>query len=188
MPQTKILVDSTCYFRLAQNVHPLLGVPFGSASYALYAHEALVAEFQRKPSFRSKFDWFLHRDYVENRKYALTISRKDRAAIAATKTFIEGEAQANGLGVSPVDVAILATALELRIGFCTDDQALCALAKAYDVEARTSLQVLKLMLDEKRIDIARIERVVAQWHYDDDLPANFHVQYRQLFGRIPPKE
>jgi len=45
MALTKIILDSTCYFRLAQNIHPLLGTPFGKADFALYAHAGLAAEF-----------------------------------------------------------------------------------------------------------------------------------------------
>jgi hypothetical protein len=39
MAQTKILIDTNSYFRLAQNLHPLLKTPFGKAEYTIYAHK-----------------------------------------------------------------------------------------------------------------------------------------------------
>ncbi len=48
MAQTKILLDSNSYFRLAQNLHPLLCQPFGSADFTLYIHADLNAEFSKR--------------------------------------------------------------------------------------------------------------------------------------------
>lgn len=36
MPQSKILVDTNAYLRLAKTVRPLLFVPFGDNEYCLY--------------------------------------------------------------------------------------------------------------------------------------------------------
>lgn len=46
MAQTKIIVDSNSYFRLAQNIHPLLCQPFGKENFTLYMHAELNAEFR----------------------------------------------------------------------------------------------------------------------------------------------
>ena len=67
MSQTKILVDTCSYFRLARNIHPLLAVAFGQAGYTLYAHDALTKEFTRQDRLQNKFEWFKERAYVDNR-------------------------------------------------------------------------------------------------------------------------
>ena len=36
MPQSKVLVDSNSYFRLAKSIHPLLFQTFGDEEYCLY--------------------------------------------------------------------------------------------------------------------------------------------------------
>ena len=36
MPQSKILVDTNSYLRLAKSIRPLLFVPFGDKEYCLY--------------------------------------------------------------------------------------------------------------------------------------------------------
>jgi hypothetical protein len=186
MPQTKVILDSTCYFRLAQNIHPLLGAPFGKKDYTLYAHEKLVAEFNKQPRLQTKFDWFLQNDYVENRKLSIRLGRKERAAIDATYGFMWPEAQTMFPLVSPADVRILATASELRFRMVTDDQDLYKLAEMYGVHVTSSLEMMRLMLDEGHITMDKVEQVVAQWEYDGDKPANFRNSYIKIFGRNPP--
>ena len=122
MPQTKILVDSNSYFRLAQNIHPLLSVAFGKAEYTLYAHEALTEEFSKKTRLQTKFDWFMGADYVQNRSRLLRIGRKEAKGIEQTFEYMWEHVQAEKLGPSPVDTRILATAFELSLRMVTDDQ------------------------------------------------------------------
>jgi len=188
MSQTKILVDTCSYFRLAQNIHPLLAVAFGGAEFALYAHEALTKEFQRTARLQTKFDWFTQRDYVENRSRTLLISRKESKAIEDTFEFMWEHVKAENLKPSPVDVRILATASALGLRMISDDQDLLAMAAMYDVHADTTLEIMRLMLDEKHITKDKVRQVVAQWAYDRDTPANFVTDYRRLFGEAPPKE
>lgn len=188
MPQTKILVDTCSYFRLAQNIHPLLAVAFGSAEYTLYAHEALKEEFERTTRLKNKFDWFTQRDYVENRSQLLAVSRKQKAGIDNTFEFMWAHVQEENLKPSRADVRILATASELNIRMISDDRDLLAMAKDYGVHADTSLEVMRLMMDHGRIDIEKVRQVVSQWNYDRDIPANFDGDFRRLFGEAPTKE
>ena len=55
MAQKKIIVDSNSYFRLAQNIHPLLCQPFGNDQLTLYIHADLNNEFRRSPRLKNKF-------------------------------------------------------------------------------------------------------------------------------------
>lgn len=187
MPQTKILVDTCSYFRLAQNIHPLLAVAFGKAGYTLYAHEAMTQEFERAARLQTKFDWFTRRDYVENRSRPLLIGRKESKGIDTTFDFMWAHVLAEHLKPSPVDVRILATASEIGLRMISDDQDLLTMAKDYGVHADTSLELMRLMLDEKHIDMDKVRQVVGQWLYDRDTPANFAADYRRLFGEAPPK-
>lgn len=188
MAQTKILVDTSSYFRLAQNLHPLLATPFGRNHFALYAHEALVREFQRQPRLQTKFHWFTERRYVENRARPLQLGRQEKAGIAHTFDFVWAHMQEAGLGTSPVDTQILAAASELGLRLVTDDQDLVALANMYGVHTMSSLEMMKLMLEENRITLEQVRQVVAQWAYDNDLPANFERDYLNHFGERPQRE
>jgi PIN domain. len=188
MAQTKILIDTSSYFRLAQNLHPLLATAFGRANYTLYAHEALVREFERQPRLQNKFHWFGESRYVENRSRPLQLGRKEKAAVEHAFEFIWAHVQGEGLGPSPVDTRILATASELGLRLVTDDQDLLSLANMYGVHALTSLELMKLMLDENHITMNLVRRVVAQWVFDRDTPANFLREYQRLFGEQPPRE
>ena len=188
MAQTKILIDTSSYFRLAQNIHPLLSTAFGQASYTLYPHDALTREFQRQRRLQTKFHWFGEAAYVQNRSCSLQLSRAERAAIDQTFEFMWAHVQEEQLGPSPVDTRILATASELGLRMVTDDKDLLALGEMYGVHTLTSLELMKLMLDEKHIDLDKVRQVVAQWAYDEDEPVNFQSGYKALFGEEPPTE
>jgi hypothetical protein len=187
MSQTKILVDTCSYFRLAQNIHPLLAMAFGKAGYTLYAHEALTKEFERTARLQTKFDWFTQRAYVENRSRPLQIGRKESKGIETTFEFMWEQVLAESLKPSPTDVRILATASDLGLRMISDDQDLLVMAKDYGVHADNSLELMRLMLDENHVDIAKVRQVASQWIYDRDTPANFASDYRRLFGEAPPK-
>lgn len=188
MAQTKILVDSNSYFRLAQNIHPLLSVSFGKADYTLYAHDALTAEFSKQSRLQTKFDWFMDAAYVANRSRPLTIGRKEAKGIEQTFEFMWEHVKSEQLGPSPVDTRILATASELGLRIVTDDQDLLALAGMYGVHAMTTLELMRLMFDEDHVTMEKVRQLVAQWACDRDTPANFQRDYLKLFGEAPPNE
>ena len=187
MSQTKILVDSCSYFRLAQNIHPLLAASFGKKAYTLYVHEAVTAEFDRTARLQTKFDWFTRPEYAANRSRPLNIGHKDAKAIEGTFEFMWAHVQDENLGPSPVDVRVLATASELGLMMVTDDTDLLAMAEMYGVHAVTSLELMRLMLTEKHIDMEKVRQVVGQWLYDRDTPANFEADYRKHYGEAPPR-
>ena len=55
MAQTKLLLDSNVYFRLAKEIHPLLFQEFGDECYCLYVLEELQAEYDCSPVFKPNF-------------------------------------------------------------------------------------------------------------------------------------
>jgi len=44
MPQSKILIDTNTYIRLAQSIRPLLFMPFGESEYCLHILQELNDE------------------------------------------------------------------------------------------------------------------------------------------------
>lgn len=194
MSQTKIIVDSNSYFRLALNIHPLLCQPFGREQYTLYMHAELNAEFRDSPRLQNKFYWAAAPGYRENRKRSLSISKQDKADIAETFDYmwshvLEAFLDARGKGPSRIDTRIIATASVLNIPVVTDDRDMIELAKEYEVRCISTLALLRLMEMAKHIDRAKVEQVVAQWQYDKDTPyRDWKREYVSLFGREPPAE
>lgn len=187
MPQTKILLDTNSYLRLAQNLHPLLFVTYGADDYTLYVHKELKDECLRQPRLANKFDWITLEKYEENRKRSLAMSKGDHAETQQNFDFIWGQVESEGLTPSKIDTRILATALTLGIRVVTDDQGMLELAAEYDIKTWTTLELMKSMLDEEHITMEKVRMVVEQWVADSDLPAkNLREPYRIFFGEDPP--
>ena len=77
MPQSKILIDTNTYIRLAQSIRPLLFMPFGDSEYCLYILQELNDELSNR-RLKSKFPWVDEGEYEENRKHFPTIGRKQK--------------------------------------------------------------------------------------------------------------
>lgn len=187
MAQTKILLDTNSYLRLAQNLHPLLFEPFGNQDFTLYAHKDLKDECLRQPRLAHKFDWITLEKYEENRKRPLTMSKAEHAEADQNFDFIWAQVETDGLTTSKIDVRILATAMALGIRVVTDDQGMLELAAEYGIDTWTTLELMKQMLDADHIGMEQVRRVVDQWIYEKDLPAKaLRKPYRRFFGEDPP--
>jgi hypothetical protein len=187
MAQTKILLDTNSYLRLAQNLHPLLFAPYGNENFTLYAHKDLRDECMRQPRLANKFDWITLEKYEENRKKPLAVSKEMHAEIDLNFGFMWGQVESAGLTPSKIDTRILATALALGIRVVTDDQGMLELAAEYEVETWTTLELMKSMVDAEHITQKQVRRVVEQWVYDEDLPSKkLRQPYRKFFGEDPP--
>jgi predicted nucleic acid-binding protein len=186
MSQTKILLDSNAYFRLARNIHPLLDKEFGrTARYCLYVTDAFEKEFQRSKRLRGKFHWVNQQEFKENRSRYPQISSIQRKEIRETFDHLRNHARTENLGTSPVDIQILAMAWVLNIQAVTDDGDMLQLADDFDIPTLTTLELMKLMLDEGHIEMDTVRRVAANWRYDKDEPRNFSKDYRRLFSEPP---
>lgn len=192
MAQTKILIDTNSYFRLAQNIHPLLCQPFGAVDYTLYAHADLNSELRGVSRLKSKFHWVSDTSYVENRKRSLSLSKNNKSDIEDNYDYLWNYAQTEfhqirGKGPGETDTLILATALALNIFVVTDDQDMRELAEEFEVKHMSSLELMKLMLDEKYLRIEQIHCVVEQWQYDRETPyQKWRAEYKKLFGETAP--
>lgn len=185
MAQTKILVDTNSYLRLAKSLHPLLFTPFGVADYCLYVIPELNRELAAS-HLRTKFPWVGEPEFIEERKHFPTISRKQKKAIEETLKFVWDYVESDLPGPSKVDARFIAYALELEIPVVTDDDDMTHLAKAFGAGVMNSLELLKLMVEQHHIDMSKVRSIVAYWRYVNDTPGQLIQHYRRLFGVNPP--
>ncbi len=192
MAQTKIIVDSNSYFRLAQNIHPFLCKPFGKEQYTIYMHADLTEEIHFSPRLKNRFDWVQQKPYSENRGRSVSLSNQHKKAIDETYDFMwnyvkEEFLEKRGKGPSPVDVKIVATALVLEIPMVTDDRDMIELGETYEVRQMTSIGLMKLMLDCDHIDDEKVNQVVDQWLHDKDTPyAGWKDEFERTFSWKAP--
>ena len=187
MPQSKILVDTNAYFRLAQSIRPLLKVEFGEPKYCLYVTKELQDEYDKNPRLRNNFSWENDPEYAENRSHRLQLSRKEQKEIGDTFDFIFDHARTAYPGVSRVDVVVLAHAYVLGIPVVTDDGDMLALAEDFEVKTFKTLDLLKLMLDCEHLDTVKVREIAGYLEYQSDKPKDFRADYKRLFKEDPPK-
>jgi hypothetical protein len=187
MSQSRILVDSNAYFRLAQSIHPLLNEEFGEKRYCLYCLKELQDEYNRNPRLINSFSWVNETEYVKNRAHLLKIKREEKPEIKRAYDFILDYVRTVHPGVSKVDVFCLAHAEQLSMPVVTDDEEMRIAAGAYGIKTFKTLELLKLMLGCRHIDIKKIREIAAYWIYLNDKPKDFHLDYKRLFGEVPPK-
>ncbi|ABN63815.1 PIN domain-containing protein [Shewanella baltica] len=181
MPQSKILVDTNTYLRLAKTIKPLLFMPFGVNEYCLYILPELNKELGTR-TLQSKFPWVEEQEFSENRKHFPSIGRKQKKSIEHAFEFIWEHVQTELPGPSKVDALYVAYALELGVPLITDDQDMAELAKVFDVQVMSTLELLKIMLDCGHTDMKTIDGLCDYWRYISDMPARFHFDYKRLFG------
>ncbi|WP_407829532.1 PIN domain-containing protein [Shewanella algae] len=181
MPQSKILVDTNAYLRLAKTIRPLLFVPFGDDDYCLYILPELNDELSNR-KLQSKFPWTEEDEFIENRKSFPVIGKKQKNSVNESFEYIWDHVQTELPGPSRVDALYIAYALELDVPVVTDDQDMIELAKVFDAKVMTTLELLRLMLNCGHTDIKTINGLVEFWKYFSDMPANFKADYQRLFG------
>lgn len=182
MPQSKILVDTNTYLRLAKTIRPLLFETFGESEYCLYILPELNQELEGR-KLQSKFHWVNEAEFAENRKHFPSIGKKQRNAIQQTFEYVWDYVQTDLPGPSRVDTRYIAYAIELEIPVVTDDQDMIALAKAFDVAVMPTLELLKIMLDCGHTDMKTIDGLCDYLRYIEDVPSNFNADYKRLFPK-----
>jgi len=180
MSQTKILVDTNTYLRLAKTIHPLLFAPFGDNEYCLYVLPELNGELDGN-KLQSKFYWVTEEKFFENRKHFPNVSKKQKKSIDQTFEHLWDHVQTELPGPSRVDALYIAYGIELDIAVVTDDQDMSELARNFDAVVMSTLELLKMMLDCGHINMTTIDGLCQYWQHVADLPANFRADYRRLF-------
>lgn len=180
MPQTKILVDTNTYLRLANTIRPLLFEVFGDDEYCLYVLPELNEELESR-KLQTKFHWVTEEEFAENRLHFLNVGRKKNKAIQQTFEYLWDYVQTEHPGPSRVDARYIAYAIEFEIPVVTDDQDMTALAEAFGAQTMPTLELLRIMLDCEHISMNTLNGLVQYWRYISDLPANFNRDYERLF-------
>ena len=186
MAQSKILLDTSSYLRLARSIHPLLSQEFGAPRFCCYVLNELDEELGRSGRLRTSFAWALEEEYRVNRARKLTIGRRDRNAIHNANEFIWETVQSEQAGLSRVDALCLAHGFALGIPVVTDDESMVRVADAFQLDVMRSLDLMKLMLDHGRIEMTKVREMVAYWRYAKDAPADLAGHVRRLFGEGIP--
>jgi len=182
MAQSKILLDTNSYFRMAKSIHPLLFVEFGPPCYCLYVIPELDDELRRNPRLQTKFAWAAEYDYASNRKRHPILSNKDRTAVLNSYEFIWSYVQDELPGPSRVDAKNLAYGYVLSIPVVTDDRDMRELAKVFEIRTLSSLDLAKLMCDCGHIQIKKVREMYEYWRYWNDMPHNAQADFARLFG------
>jgi len=170
MSQTKLLLDTNAYLRLAYTIHPLLFVSFGEKNYTLYVIEDFQSEFNRKPRLRQNFPWVNESKFKLNRKKLLTLSNQEKKDIKLAETYIWDQNISQAAGASIVDVRALATGFVLDIPVITDDKGMIGLAESLGIKVMRILSLLSIMLKTNQIEKNKIKELVGWLSYSKDLP------------------
>ncbi len=186
MAYTKILLDTNTYLRLGNSIRPLLNDPFGENKYSLFIHKELQLELDRSSRIQNKFYWINEEEYVHERKNVISSSKKEKAEIDNAYDFIWNYQKDNGYSISREDIYCISASYILDVILVSDDIDLIQVAKEFEVIVMSTLELLKLMLENKKLEKTEIPTIISYWKYIDDLPANFQKDYNKCFNETPP--
>jgi len=185
MKQSKILLDTCSYLRLAKNIYPLLKQIFGDNNFCLYITKEFQKEYEKSPRLQNRFEWVNTKEYVENRNKPINVSTKERKEIEKTFEFLLNEPSEN---ISKTDLKCLSYAYVLKIPIVTDDGNMLKIAKELNIKTYKTLELLKLMLDNNHTSINNVRATVSYWVYINDLPKDFKKDYKKFFVKNLPKK
>lgn len=195
MPPPKLFIlDSNAYFRLAISIHPLLGQAFGKSKderYVLRVISQLDAEYNRSSRLQNKFHWVGNKKYKDNRQAEqLKVAAKQNALVKQARSFILETEKDLKCNLSLVDATALAVGFVKQQPVVTDDKDMCTVANALGIEVWSLLQLLKFMLDEGHMDLAKVKELATYLDYENDLPCGrtqFIKEFKKFFDTDPFK-
>jgi len=187
MPACNIIVDSCSYFRLAQNIRPLLKNPFGKEKHCLGVIKELDKEYERNPTLKHKFFWVNQKEYADYRKNCFSPTMSQRTEINNTFFFIREFARDSQFSVSQADIRALSYAYVLKFPVVTDDSDMIEVAKEFNISTYKTLELLKLMMDNGFITMRQIRTIASYWIYQNDTPKSYRKDFKQIFLEDPPE-
>ncbi len=140
-----IILDSNCYFRLANTFHPLLATEFGEPLISLRITKYLEQEYLRSSRLKSKFYWVSQEKYIEDRSNCLHFRGKRRKNAEMVFDYMSKHADYNGIDVSRIDIWMLAYGNVLFASVVTDDVNMRKLAEGFSIDTLSTLELLHLM-------------------------------------------
>ncbi len=179
-PQSKLLVDTNAYLRLARTIHPLLGAPFCPGDCCAYILPECNQELNR-PRLQTRFTWVNEPQYQNNRVRPLTIVAQQRESIEKTFDLTWKFVQKAWYAVHPEfaeerkrpsweDTRYVATAEVLGLPIVTDDVPMIALADDFAVPTITSVRLLWIMVDCDHTDLGTVEAIRNHLQGEHDWP------------------
>jgi len=162
---------------------PTFGVP---PPYSLFVLAAFEDEYLTSSRLRHKFEWVNSAEYKadrEGKKYACRGKNAHEAETAFS--YLAAYAKSKNLLLAPEDLKALAVGFARKIPVVSDDRAVRQVAEAHAIECWLTLDLLKLMLDCGRIDLAKVNEIAEYWNHENDLPRGrqeLRDHYRRLFG------
>lgn len=186
---SQLLIDSNSYFRLARVIKPFLGVGFGEPPYAIYVISQLDEEFSKSQRLINKFSWVDEAEYRTNRTGNCLGLGIGKFEMTQTVNFMKDHKYHRGLGVSKVDIIVLAVAYLLEIAIISDDIDIQEMAKDFDMcECMSSLEVLYWLYCEGIMSLKDVKVTVKLWRQEKDLPMGFKAfvdKFFEYFEELP---
>lgn len=185
----RLLCDSNSYFRLARYVIPFLGQPYGDPPFSIYVIKELDVEFAKSARLVNKFYWVNDSPHIENRAENSISGEAGAYELRETVKFMKSHKYERGLGVSKVDITVLATAYVLGVTIISDDIDVQEMAADYEMtECMSSLEVVEWLYAEQVLSMAQVKTIVQTWRYEKDLPMKeqaFVETFFEWFGVVP---
>ncbi len=183
-----ILLDSNAYFRLARSIHPLLAGFFGEPPpYSLFVLRVLDEEYFGSPRLRTKFEWVNEPRYRADRETKrYSPAGKSAKEVQTAFTYLERHARQQGLNLAPEDLRALAVGLARGFPVVTDDGAMEQVASIFAIEVWSVIKLLRVMVNQERIDVNQVDVLLKYLDYENDLPMSkgtLRKLYKEYFGR-----
>lgn len=191
-----VLLDTNAYLRLAKRIRPMLGVEFGTKRYKLAILRDVEDEVHRNPALVFRFPWFDEQVLADERlatRIRLKPAEKESIKVATgvlRASVLEDPLRFMSRGGSPpseVDCKVLAHGYVRGCLVVTDDLPMHSLAKEFGIRLWHGFDLLKALLNARRIDSALIKEIFEALEANDDMPASWeaarHTKFPKIFGR-----
>lgn len=190
------LVDTNTYVRIARNSSCLLGDHGGLELRLL---EEIAKECDRSSRLKAQTPWITQPPHPAQRaQWTLKLMKSDSGAVSdarkelrdAVEDTLEDFAERRRAKgdfrsvLSRPDKALFFTAYALECGVVTDEGALTAVCKEFDVPHYSTLELLQHLESQGVLTRKQVESLVKLWQYEKDVPKNWKRDYLALFG--PP--
>jgi hypothetical protein len=181
----ELLIDSSSYLRIARNIHPLLGQPFGPSEYKLFIHPYFDDEYNKNSRLISKFTWVNESDYRGNRqKFHIKFANHQGNEIIKIYSFINAFKHKRRSSISDVDIFALSTAKVLDISLITDDPDMFATAEEFEIICLKTIEFLSYLHINKIVDDIKLLEIFDYWEYDNDPPKGYHSDRNKYFPHL----